>query len=122
MKERRMSLASRVYGSLVAFLICFLLQLGLISFRQYFVMYPQNNMISHVQNLSSFISLNEESVEAYSSFRWDYGDIDDFISQERYRNIEKTKYLDSLSVEYDSENKEEYLLSRSSMNLYSTYL
>ena len=122
MKERRISLASRVFGSLFAFLVCFLLQLGLISFRQYFVMYPQNNMISHVQNLSSFISLNEESVEAYSSFRWDYGDIDDFISQERYRNIEKTKYLDSLSVEYDSENKEEYLLSRSSMNLYSTYL
>ena len=27
-----------------------------------------------------------------------------------------------MSVDYDSENKEEYLLSRSSMNLYSTYL
>ena len=122
MKERRISLASRVFGSLFAFLVCFLLQLGLISFRQYFVMYPQNNMISHVQDLSSFISLNEESLEAYDSFRWDYGDIEDFISYERARNVERGKYLSSLDIEYDSDNKEAYLLSRSSMNLYSTYL
>lgn len=122
MKEMRISLASRVFGSLFAFLVCFLLQLGLISFRQYFVMYPQNNMISHVQDLSSFISLNEESLEAYDSFRWDYGDIEDFISYERARNVERGKYLSSLDIEYDSDNKEAYLLSRSSMNLYSTYL
>lgn len=115
-------MASRVFGSLFAFLVCFLLQLGLISFRQYFVMYPQNNMISHVQDLSSFISLNEESLEAYDSFRWDYGDIEDFISYERARNVERGKYLSSLDIEYDSDNKEAYLLSRSSMNLYSTYL
>ena len=113
MKERRISLASRVFGSLFAFLVCFLLQLGLISFRQYFVMYPQNNMISHVQDLSSFISLNEESLEAYDSFRWDYGDIEDFISYERARNVERGKYLSSLDIEYDSDNKEAYLLSRS---------
>ena len=122
MKVRRISLASRVYCSLVGFLVCFLLQLGLISLRQYYVMTPQNRMISHIQDLSSFISLNEESIDAYSSFRWDYGDTEEFVSLERSRNIERSKYYFSLNVEYDKENEEEYLLSRSSINLYSTYL
>ena len=122
MKVRRISLASRVYCSLVGFLVCFLLQLGLISLRQYYVMTPQNRMISHIQDLSSFISLNEESIDAYSSFRWDYGDTEEFVSLERLRNIERSKYYFSLNVEYDKENEEEYLLSRSSINLYSTYL
>ena len=122
MKIRRISLANKVYGFLAAFLVCFLLQLALISFRQYYVMNPQNRMISHIQDLSSFISLNEESVDAYSSFRWDYGDTEEFISLERARNIERNKYMDSLSVEYKTDNKEVYLLSRSSGNLYYTYL
>ena len=70
-------------------------------------MNPQNRMISHIQDLSSFISLNEESVDAYSSFRWDYGDTEEFISLERARNIERNKYMDSLSVEYKTDNKED---------------
>lgn len=122
MKERRISLTSRVFGALVAFLICFFLQLALVSIRQHYVMTPQNKMISHIQNLSSFMSLNEESSKAFSSFRWDYGDTAEFVSFERMRNIERAKYLDSLHVEYSTDNREEYLLSRASINFYSTYL
>ena len=98
MRTRRISLTNKVYGSLAAFLVCFLLQLALISLRQYYVMNPQNRMISHIQDLSSFISLNEESVDAYSSFRWDYGDTEEFISLERARNIERNKYMDHRAI------------------------
>ena len=124
MKKRlnRISLSVRVFGALIAFFICFLLQLGFKSIRAYYVIDTQNKMISRIQNLSSFISLQDESSSAYAGYRWDYGDTEEFISKERARNAQSQALIKTFGVEYSPEAQEEYLLFRATSNLFSAYL
>lgn len=120
-ETRKRSITFRVYVALVVFLVFFMVQISFKTIRDYYVLEPQNKMMAQIQNLSSFISIHSESVNAYSSFRWDYGDKEEFINEERKRNREAGILLSSLPPADISSDREEYLLGRAAENLFETY-
>lgn len=106
----RSSLLTRVLLFLSAFIFTIVLQSFLQGYQSRLVVEPLGRSVGTLQSISQFLNHSHEIDALYEEFRWEYGDIEEFLQQMKDRKAAAETDLARIPFEIPSEGREEYLL------------
>lgn len=108
--HQHISLFSRILLFLGAFLISLAMQMALESYQSTTIFTPLKEHTGNIQVISQFLNQNKETTNLYAQFRWEYGDVAQFLSQSRESHAKETAYLDTIQDQIDEIGRQQYLL------------
>ncbi len=108
--HQHISLFSRILLFLGAFLISLAMQMALESYQSTTIFTPLKEHTGNIQVISQFLNQNKETTNLYAQFRWEYGDVAQFLRQSRESHAKETAYLDTIQDQIDEIGRQQYLL------------